>query len=172
MITHDKNRQRICLVCMGKANGLREIHEQLNVLIQKHVFQDFIQYQGKLPCAICDSCRKKVSSHRNADCSKWLSLPDKHDYVQLLRDIEHCTPDDTNCGCRILHNCNLDLDCFHAILPQLIASWFICSYFMWCQVFLSKILKNSSEFFIKSKVLNWSKSDKIWSFMSYIPHFY
>ena len=99
MPTHEQNRQKVCLICIGK--GHRKIPEQLKDLIQTHIFDDFIPHQNKLPCSICTTCRVNISSYRNVDTSKWLPLPQKYDYVQLLKDLERTTSDDVHCCCKL-----------------------------------------------------------------------
>ena len=96
-LSHDHCRHRTCIACVGKAR--RAITPGLHDLIQKHVFPDYHEHQNKLPCKICDNCRKNLSSHSNPDSTKWKPMTNKCDHVQLLDQLNTLVHDVTSIDC-------------------------------------------------------------------------
>ena len=115
--THDENRHKVCLICTGKGQGLRDIKESQIQLIADHVFGEYERYKDMLPCAICNSCRIMLYSYKNPDETKRLKLP-KTDYASLVNELENvrnvgraCNNNKKACLCTICNKATSNLAC-------------------------------------------------------------
>ena len=111
---HDRCRHLVCVVCLGKTlipykrnaepKRNRTITPKLKELIVEHVFDQYIENQDILPCALCDTCRIILRSRGNPDPSKWRPIRKQCDHAQLLVQLKSLSDDvktSTNCTCDV-----------------------------------------------------------------------
>ena len=114
---HEQCRHRVCVVCLEKATkpyGATKqfctISPRLKELLAVHVFDQYLENENILPCAICVTCRIILRSRSNPDPSKWRPILRKCDHAQLVAKLELLTEDvktSTVCTCDICHKAKL-----------------------------------------------------------------
>ena len=60
--SHEDSVNTVCSVCVRKQKCVRSVSEQLEKLIQKHVYSAYSTNKSHLPKVICAGCRKTLTS--------------------------------------------------------------------------------------------------------------
>ena len=59
---HNKNREKICLVCASSASYIVSEESRLKSLIDKYVVQDYTPLDIRLPNGLCTTCHRSLYS--------------------------------------------------------------------------------------------------------------
>ena len=101
LATHDENRHKICLLCLGKTKKMFKISDSLLTKL-KSALKTEISIEDHLPCALCSACKRKIYFVTSKSCNKKvdIQLPD---FSKFSRETT-ATRSNRNCYCYL---CNL-----------------------------------------------------------------
>ena len=65
-MNHDQCREKVCIICIGKASYSHKITPKLIELLKLHARDDFSIDDPAFPCGICNSCHSKIYQKERA----------------------------------------------------------------------------------------------------------
>ncbi len=93
-MNHDECRRRVCIVCIGKASGTREITQRKIELVKLYCRDDFSIDDPDYPCGLCNSCHSRLYKKERDSTTVIQVEPFTPDRSHMLRSI-------ISCDCRI-----------------------------------------------------------------------
>jgi hypothetical protein len=85
MAIHEITRLQICLVCNDRATNKIKPDSAIHRAVKDFLVQDFIPEDPRLPGALCDSCRIKLSKYAKGDFSPILPEMPSYKEMQFFR---------------------------------------------------------------------------------------
>lgn len=89
--THDENRYKICLLCLGKTKKMFKIENSLLTKLNSALNSE-ISLDRNLPCALCNSCKRQVyfANSKNKNRNVTINLPDFSKFSNNTRVTRSC----------------------------------------------------------------------------------
>lgn len=87
MDNHNKNRKKVCILCLSKRKDLRPISDAVKSVIREKILRDVDARNWYYPVSICTSCRLFCTSRRKTAVSLYSY---KYDYKNITRSNDKC----------------------------------------------------------------------------------
>lgn len=91
---HGESRKILCFVCFNKGKDIRNINENIGLLIKQHCFENYDYNDQRFPSGICGTCRISLQS---GDVSNLLV----YDYSEILERPTTRFNTDAPCYCKV-----------------------------------------------------------------------
>lgn len=94
--SHDENRRKLCLLCLGKSKDMRAINSKHSEIINLHIMQYDVE-DNRLPNALCSTCRTVVLDYGRGNFTRRLTLAD----LSIMAGAPPSTRSHSPCPCAL-----------------------------------------------------------------------